>query len=151
MAALGGRLPADSHHVHASSPQDLEVASQQEGSQGDWHPTRPTLCCHCCAFACSVVFHRPAAIVDKAFDIDPNTLDLKEIDLIEAQASEQDLEFVNQVKHVLVREGQVGKGDLLNAAGYAKDDKTARARLEKYDGIYWKSSKRHTRIFYQLL
>ena len=56
-----------------------------------------------------------AAIVDKAFDIDPNTLDLKEIDLIEAQASEQDLEFVNQVKHVLVREGQVGKGDLLNA------------------------------------
>ena len=45
----------------------------------------------------------------------------------------------------------VGKGDLLNAAGYAKDDKTARARLEKYDGIYWKSSRRHTRIFYQLL
>ena len=92
-----------------------------------------------------------AAIVDKAFDIDPDTLILNEVDLIEAQATEQDLEFVNQVKHVLMQEDQVGKSDLLNAAGYAKDDKTARARLEKYDGVYWTSTKRHTRIFYQLL
>ena len=50
-----------------------------------------------------------------------------------------------------MQEDQVGKSDLLNAAGYAKDDKTARARLEKYDGVYWTSTKRHTRIFYQLL
>ena len=92
-----------------------------------------------------------AAILDKAFDINPNTLILSEVDLIEAQATEQDLEFVNFIKSILLQDNQLNKTDLLNKAGFAKDDKSARARLDKYDGIYWQSTKRHTRIIYQLL
>ncbi|MAP22098.1 MAG: hypothetical protein CL582_14300 [Alteromonadaceae bacterium] len=92
-----------------------------------------------------------AAIVDKAFDINPNSLDLIEVDLIEAQATEQDIEFVSLIKNILLQDSQLNKTDLLNKAGFAKDDKSARARLDKYDGIYWQSTKRHTRIIYQLI
>lgn len=91
------------------------------------------------------------AIVDKAFDINPKTLTLSEVDLIEAQATEQDIEFVSLIKNILLQDSQLNKTDLLNKAGFAKDDKSARARLEKYDGIYWQSTKRHTRIIYQLI
>lgn len=92
-----------------------------------------------------------AAIVDKAFDICPDSLVLSEKDLIEAQSTEQDLTFVKTVKDILTGATTLNKTDLLREAGFNKDDKTARAKLEKYDGIYWSSNKKHTRIFYSLL
>jgi archaellum biogenesis ATPase FlaH len=92
-----------------------------------------------------------AAIVDKAFDITPTTLTLTEVDLIEAQSTEQDIAFIDLIKNTLLHDGKLNKTELLNKAGFAKDDKSARARLDKYDSIYWQSTKRHTRIIYQLI
>ncbi|MBN26283.1 MAG: hypothetical protein CL578_14675 [Alteromonadaceae bacterium] len=90
------------------------------------------------------------AIDDKAFDICPNTLTLTERDLIEAKSTEEDLEFIDLVKAALTVAPGLNKTAVLEAAGASKDDKTARARLDKYDGIYWNSKKNHTRIVYQL-
>lgn len=91
-----------------------------------------------------------APITDKAFDICPHTLTLTERDLLEAKATEDDLEFIEQVKAALFAQPNLHKTALLEATGATKDDKTARARLDKYDGIYWQSKKNHTRIVYSL-
>ena len=91
-----------------------------------------------------------AAIKDCAFDISPNNLDLIEEDLIEAQSTEQDLDFVNAIKSALQQQPLMNKTALLNAAGFEKDNKQARARLDKYDGIYWDSIKKVNRTMYQL-
>ncbi|GAB5378988.1 MAG: hypothetical protein Alis3KO_00770 [Aliiglaciecola sp.] len=91
-----------------------------------------------------------ASISDKAYEIDPDTLMLTACDLIEAQSSEQDLDFVSEIKTVLTSQPNLNKSELLKHAGYAKDDKTARSRLDKYDGIYWHSTKNHTTIRYNL-
>lgn len=90
-----------------------------------------------------------AAISDQAFDICPQTLALTPINLVEAMATEADVSFVSSIKDALMQHGQMNKTDLLNKAGFAKDDKSARARLDKYDGVYWSSRKKHTRIIYQ--
>jgi hypothetical protein len=90
------------------------------------------------------------AIDDKAFDICPNTLTLTERDLVEAKSTEEDLEFIDLVKAALTAAPGLNKTAVLEAAGASKDDKTARARLDKYDGVYWNSKKNHTRIVYQL-
>lgn len=90
------------------------------------------------------------AIDDKAFDICPNTLLLTERDLLEAKSTEEDLEFIDLVKAALTVAPGLNKTAVLEAAGASKDDKTARARLDKYDGVYWNSKKNHTRIVYQL-
>lgn len=100
-------------------------------------------------FTCEVRKER-AAIVDKAFEVDPETLILEEVDLIEAQSSEDDLDFVSNVKSALAKSPNLNKSELLKSVGCEKDDKTARARLDKYDGIYWKSTKKHTTIRYIL-
>ena len=91
-----------------------------------------------------------AAIQDCAFDICPNTLNMIQEDLIEAQATEQDLEFVTAIKTALQQQSPLNKTALLNAAGYEKDNKQARARLDKYDSIYWLSTKKVNRTMYQL-
>jgi hypothetical protein len=90
------------------------------------------------------------AITDKAFDICPHNLTLTERDLLEAKATEDDLEFIEQVKAALFAQPNLNKTAVLDATGASKDDKTARARLDKYDGIYWQSKKNHTRIVYRL-
>jgi RecA-family ATPase len=90
------------------------------------------------------------AIQDKAFDICPHSLELTERDLLEAKATEDDLEFIKQVKDALFAQPNLNKTAVLEATGATKDDKTARARLDKYDGIYWQSKKNHTRIVYSL-
>jgi hypothetical protein len=90
------------------------------------------------------------AIVDKAFDICPHSLLLTERDLLEAKATEDDLEFIGLVKAALLSSPGLNKTAVLEAAGYTKDDKTARARLDKYDTIYWLSKKQHSRITYTL-
>lgn len=92
-----------------------------------------------------------AAILDKAFEVNPMDLEIKECDLIEAQSSEDDLEFVNTVKQVLRQHDGINKSELLKASGTNKADKTARARLDRYDGTYWQSTRNHTHITYSLV
>ncbi|MGQ8367115.1 AAA family ATPase [Glaciecola sp. 1036] len=91
------------------------------------------------------------AIRDKAFDIDPKTFNLTERDVADAKLTQEDVSFVSQVKEALTQQGELNKSALLESCGFTKDDKTARSRLEKYENVYWKSEKRHTRIFYTLI
>lgn len=92
-----------------------------------------------------------ASISDQAFDICPHTLNLNQVDLIQAQATEADLDFVQAIKQALTAHQTLNKTDLLNAAGFEKDDKTARDRLDKYQDVYWHCHKRNNRYSYQLL
>lgn len=90
-----------------------------------------------------------AGIREQAFDICPHSFSLTTRNIIEAKASQDDLDFINDVKAALL--GQtLSKTECLAAAGCAKDDKTGRARLDKYDGVYWQSTKRGTRFSYEL-
>lgn len=90
------------------------------------------------------------AIENKAFDICPQTLQLTERDLVEAKATQDDLEFIELVKAALFAQPNQNKKALLEATGTTKTDKTARAKLDKYDGIYWQSKRNHTTITYTL-
>jgi hypothetical protein len=74
-----------------------------------------------------------------------------EEDIIEAQATESDLVFIQQVKAILLATPGANKTAVLEATGTTKDDKTARGKLDKYDGLYWQSKRQHTRITYTLI
>ena len=91
-----------------------------------------------------------ASISDKAFDICPTTFDLTEVSLVEAKCNEQDIEFINDVKEVLSKSNGINKTQLLDSIGIAKDNNQARARLDKYTGIYWKSEKNGRQHLYTL-
>lgn len=91
------------------------------------------------------------SINDCAFEIDPATFTMHVKDIIEARLSEDDLHFVEAVKRTIELTPGLNKTALLEAAGTSKDDKTARARLEKYEGIYWQSKKHNNRIVYQVV
>ncbi|WP_416305188.1 AAA family ATPase [Neptunicella sp. SCSIO 80796] len=92
-----------------------------------------------------------AAITDQAFEICPSTLAIIPRSLVEAQSTDEDLDFINEVQATLRNQPGLNKTDLLNAIGFNKDDKTARARLDKFDGIHWHSVKRGNRYGYQLI
>jgi hypothetical protein len=92
-----------------------------------------------------------AAVLDCAYDISPDSLDMVEEDIIEAQATESDLVFIQQVKAILLATPGANKTAVLEATGTTKDDKTARGKLDKYDGLYWQSKRQHTRITYTLI
>jgi archaellum biogenesis ATPase FlaH len=82
-----------------------------------------------------------ASITDKAFDICPNSFSLTERDLTEAKCSQADLEFINDVKDVLTQSSGINKTTLFKALDIRKDNNQARARLDKYQGVYWNAKK----------
>ncbi|WP_102798746.1 AAA family ATPase [Bowmanella denitrificans] len=92
-----------------------------------------------------------ANIQNKAFDICPTSLALTEKDMTEALASEDDLEFIQDVKAALRQFPTLNKTDLLKAVGCEKDDKTARARLDRYEGKHWSCSRKGRSCHYSYL
>jgi Rha family phage regulatory protein len=70
-----------------------------------------------------------------------------------ARQHQQDAEnaFIAKVKTVLDSEGALIKTTLLEAAGKEKDDKTARALLDKFDGVIWQSNHQGNTIVYTLM
>lgn len=67
------------------------------------------------------------------------------------QLVEQDLAFVGQIRQIINAQPGINKTALLNAVGKNKHDKTARKLLDKYDGIYWLSSRTSTTITYRAI
>lgn len=91
-----------------------------------------------------------AAIVDNAFNLNVETLELNELEKSIADMSEYEFEFTNKVMAILKANDSLIKTELLNAMGHEKDDKTARECLDKFDGRLWFSSKAGKTILYSL-
>jgi Rha family phage regulatory protein len=70
-----------------------------------------------------------------------------------ARQHQQDAEnaFIAKVKTMLDSEGALIKTTLLEAVGKEKDDKTARALLDKFDGVIWQSNHQGNTIVYTLM
>ena len=82
-----------------------------------------------------------AAIDDIALRLDIDDLMLTELDLDEVKLNDEEKDFIDKVKAVLKEHGNLNKTKLLEACGHKKDDKTARDRLDRFNGIHWKSEK----------
>lgn len=92
-----------------------------------------------------------AAITDSAFNISPDTLLFEEMDVNKARLSDEDAGFIDDVKSAISFKPGINKSDLLDSCGFSKDDKTARARLDEFDGVHWKSQKLKNRYIYNLV
>ena len=79
--------------------------------------------------------------------MDLANLQLKELDLQLARMSEYELGFTAEIRRVLEL-GELNKTELLGSAGYAKDDKTVRDCLDKFDGKLWYSRKVGKSVIY---
>ena len=97
-------------------------------------------------FLCEVAKER-AGVKDGGFCVDLASLQLKELDLQLARMSEYELSFTAEIRRALEL-GELNKTELLNDAGYAKDDKTARDCLDKFDGKLWFSRKVGKSVMY---
>ncbi len=92
-----------------------------------------------------------ANIINTAFRIDAETLTMTQLDETQVTMSAELEAFVESVTEALTEQSPLNKTQLLKAAGKKKDDKTARAWLDKYDGTYWKSDKAGGVFTYQLI
>lgn len=92
-----------------------------------------------------------ASIVDTAFAIHVQDFSLMAIDIETARLSSDDKSFIDQVKTALTQNGSMNKTALLEAVGCKKDDKTARDRLDQYDGLYWSAEKQKGVYTYSLI
>lgn len=92
-----------------------------------------------------------AGIVDSAFEVSAETLELKPIEYAVACMSQYELEFVEKIKKALAsNEEPLNKTKLLELAGHTKDDKTARDALDKFTGTLWLAEKKGNRYTYKL-
>jgi len=92
-----------------------------------------------------------AGIRDCAFEVDADTLGFKEVDYAVACMSSYELEFVEKIKKALASNAEpLNKTKLLELAGHAKDDKTAREALDKFTNTLWVAEKKGNRYFYKL-
>ena len=82
-----------------------------------------------------------SSITDMAFSVSVDGFALQPMDLEQAKMSEGEAEFVNSVVEVLAEQPNLNKTALLDAIGKEKDDKAARALLDKFDGKHWVSSR----------
>lgn len=92
-----------------------------------------------------------ASISDKAFAVSIDGFAMREMDVAQAQMAAEETEFVQQVKSALQERDGLNKTELLDAVGKAKDDKTARGLLDKFDGVFWQSKKEGVAFCYRLL
>lgn len=76
-----------------------------------------------------------------AFTIKTKTLDMIPLDPIVASMHEDEREFVKKVQELLDKEARM-QGDILEAVGTYKADKTRLGWLEKHDKRYWKATKK---------
>jgi len=91
-----------------------------------------------------------AGILDQAYRLDLNTLHMHPIDIEQARLSSEDKEFITQVQTVLTDQPNINKKELLEAIGHSQDDKTARNRLDRFEGSQWTCSKVKGVFTYQL-
>lgn len=89
-----------------------------------------------------------AAIVDSAFNLKIDTLELNNLEKSVANMSEYEFSFTTKATAILKDSDKLSKTELLNALGYEKDDKTARECLDKFDGKLYFSNKVGKTIFY---
>ncbi|MBR8463638.1 AAA family ATPase [Campylobacter sp. faydin G-24] len=89
-----------------------------------------------------------AAIVDSAFNLKIDTLELNSLEKSVANMSEYEFSFTTKATAILKESDRLSKTEFLNALGYEKDDKTARECLDKFDGRLWFSNKVGKTIFY---
>jgi len=82
-----------------------------------------------------------AAITDTALSMRVDDLSLTSIDIETVKLNSEEKDFIEQVESVLAEQGSLNKTQLLEAIGHKKDDKTARDRLDRFDGIHWQSEK----------
>ena len=82
-----------------------------------------------------------AAITDTALSMRVDDLSLTSIDIETVKLNSEEKDFIEQVESVLAEQGSLNKTQLLEATGHKKDDKTARDRLDRFDGIHWQSEK----------
>lgn len=90
-------------------------------------------------------------ITDQALRLNLDTLEMTPMDLQEARLDDEEKDFIEQVTAALSEKSKLNKTELLDACGYKKDDKTARQRLDKFNRVYWKSSKAKGAITYKLV
>lgn len=82
-----------------------------------------------------------AGIQDQAYRFSVNTLHMHPVDIEQARLSAEDKEFIAQVQTVLTDQPDINKKELLEAIGHNQDDKTARKRLDRFEGSHWECSK----------
>lgn len=92
-----------------------------------------------------------ASIVDKAFSVAVRDFSLIELDAEKAKLDAVESEFVHSVINALTERDGMNKGELLEAIGKEKDDKTARANLDRFEGKYWTAKKVGVSFCYSLL
>jgi archaellum biogenesis ATPase FlaH len=91
-----------------------------------------------------------AAITDVAYKVDVEDLSLMQIDIESVKLDDETKAFIENIKTALAQ-GPMNKTNLLKAVGSKKDDKTARNRLDKFEGIHWQSSKKGSVVSYTLV
>ena len=87
-------------------------------------------------FMLTVVKER-VAITNVAFDLDTDALALLPINIEEARLTEEDKDFIRQVKVELNKQPGIKKKDILEALGHKATNRPMRDKLEQFDGIYW--------------
>lgn len=92
-----------------------------------------------------------AAIVDTALSMNVDDLSLTKIDMELVKLNNDEKDFIEQIEMVLNEHGSMNKTQLLEAIGHKKDDKTARDRLERFEGVHWKSGKAKGVYTYSLI
>lgn len=92
-----------------------------------------------------------ADIVDSAFSLNTQTLSLMPIDVEEARMSDDEKDFIERVTAALSQKPGLNKTELLEALGTKKDDKTARKKLDQFDGVHWQSEKGRNAYTYRLI
>lgn len=68
-----------------------------------------------------------------------------------AELKQIEQEFADKTKAVILLNPNINKSELLTALGKKKDDKTARALLDLFDGEYWLGTKKHGVFAYNLV
>ncbi len=92
-------------------------------------------------FALKNVKNRSGNLKDNGFIIEPDTHTLGAGDYRLASMGEDDNEFVSSIRAVLSEYELISQSELLKEIGTSSDDKTARGRLKKFDGVFWQSKR----------
>ena len=90
-------------------------------------------------------------ITDQALAVKVNDLSMMTLDITTARLTDAEQVFITKIKVALTETPGLNKTELLETAGYTKDDKTARDRLDQFETIYWQSTKVKNAFTYHLL
>ncbi|WP_337840492.1 AAA family ATPase [Rheinheimera sp.] len=89
-------------------------------------------------------------ILECAFSVACRDLSLNHINLETAKLNADELDFVTRAKASIEAQPGINKKELLQQLGFEQDDKTARNRLDEFEGVHWASTKKSGVYTYQL-